>query len=136
MAGKRIRSGVKAIARQRRAARGKDGGLPGPSDNPATNLLLADVTIRAGTYILRRSVEKGFLQGRYGKNTAHNIVKNKSLRQSLLSFALARLATKNLPGAIIVGGGAIVKTLYDRRQGRKRARRKGDKQLLEQARGE
>ena len=51
-------------------------------------------------------------------------------------FGLAKLATKNLPGAMIVGGGALVKTLYDRRKSRGGQRREGDRELIEQARGE
>ena len=110
--------------------------VPGPSEDPATNLLLADVTIRAGSYILRRSVEKGFLSGRYGRDTARAIVQNKSLGKSLVSFALAKIATRTLPGAVIIGGGAIAKTLYDRRKGKRKAQRAGDKKLLEQAEGD
>mgnify|MGYP000515916230 CR=1 FL=1 len=76
---------------------------------------------------------EGSYGGRYGKDVAKNIVQNKTLGQSLVSFGLAKLATKNLPGAVIVGGGALVKTLYDRRKSRGRQRREGDRELIEQA---
>lgn len=111
-------------------------GPSGPSDNPATNLLIADVAIRAGGYLVRRGVEKGFLAGRYGKDTAHAIVRNKSLKDTLVSAILARVATRSVPGAVVVGGGALAKTLLDRRKKRRHARAEGDKELLEQARGE
>lgn len=107
--------------------------VPGPTDNPATNLILADIAIRAGTYLARRGVEKGLLAGRYGKETAHDIVKNRSLKQSLASFILASVATRSLPGAVLVGGGALAKTLLDRRKSRRRAKLEGDRKLLEQA---
>ena len=42
------------------------------------------------------------LRGRYGKDTAREIVQNKTLGQTLVSFGLAKLATKNLPGALLV----------------------------------
>lgn len=109
--------------------------VPGPTDNPATNLVLADVAIRAGTYLARRGVEKGLLAGRYGKETAHDIVSNRSVKQSLMSFILASVATRSLPGALLVGGGAVAKTLLDRRKSRHRAKREGDRELLDQARG-
>lgn len=108
--------------------------VPGPSENPATNLILADIAIRAGTYLARRGVEKGLLAGRYGKETAHDIVKNRSLKQSFTSFVLASVATRSLPGAVVVGGGALAKTLLDRRKSRRRAKVEGDRQLLDQAR--
>jgi hypothetical protein len=111
-------------------------GIPGPSENPATNFIIADVAIRAGSYVARRSLEKGLLAGRYGKDTAHRIVHNKSLRDTLISTVLARVATRSLPGALLVGGGAMAKTLLDRRKSRHRARAEGDQALFEQARGE
>ncbi|WP_240782032.1 hypothetical protein [Qipengyuania sediminis] len=109
-------------------------GIPGPSPNPATNFMLADVAIRAGSYLARRGVEKGLLAGRYGKDTAKDIVINKTLGQSLISFALARLATRSVPGALVVGGGALAKSLLDRRKNRLSAKAEGDAKLLDQAR--
>ena len=78
-------------------------------------------------------MEKGLLRGRAGKETAREIVRNKTLGQTLVSFGLAKLATRNLPGALIVGGGALAKTLYDRRRSRSAQRREGDRELIEQA---
>ena len=111
-------------------------GIPGPSRNPATNFIIADVAIRAGSYLARRGVEKGLLANRYGKDTAHKIVENKSLKHTLISAALARVATRSVPGALVIGGGAIAKTLLDRRKSRLGAKAEGDRKLLEQAHGE
>ena len=125
--------GAKAVDKARAKTPGKTEGMPGPTHNPATNLMVADVAIRAGSYIARRAVEKGLLRGRYGKETAREIVRNKTLGQTLVSFGLAKLATRNLPGALIVGGAALAKTLYDRRRSRSAQRREGDRELIEQA---
>lgn len=114
----------------------KGDGIPGPTENPATNFLMADMAIRAGSYLARRSVEKGLLANRYGKSTAKDIVANKTFKQTAFSWVLARIATKSVPGAIVVGTGAIAKTLLDRRKSRRRAKAEGDQELLEQARGE
>lgn len=111
----------------------KSDGIPGPSENPATNFLLADIAIRAGSYLARRGVEKGLLANRYGKHTAGKIVQNKTLGQSLASLLLARVATRSVPGALIVGGGAVAKALLDRRKSRRAAQREGDAKLLDQA---
>lgn len=110
--------------------------VPGPSENPATNIILADIAMRAGSYVVRDAVAKGLLRGRYGSRTASDIIANKSLGQTAISFALAKIATRSLPGAIIVGGGAAAKILFDRSQKRRRARRTGDRELLEQAHGD
>lgn len=125
--------GAKAIKKVRKKTPAKTEQMPGPTENPATNLMMVDVAIRAGSYIARRSLEKGMLRGRYGKDTAREIVQNKTLGQTLVSFGLAKLATKNLPGALLVGGGAVVKSLYDRRRSRLGQRREGDRDLIEQA---
>ena len=119
-----------------KAPRRNSEGIPGPSDNPATNFFIADLAIRAGSYLARRGVEKGLLANRYGKDTAHSIVENKSIKQTLFSAALARVATRSVPGAILVGGGAVAKTLLDRRKSRLSAKAEGDRKLLDQARGE
>lgn len=111
-------------------------GIPGPSNNPKTNFILADAAFRAVGYLARRSVERGLLAGRYGDRTATAIVRKKTVSQSLISLLLARVATTSVPGAMLVGGGALAKTLLDRRKGRHRAKAEGDRALLEQAREE
>ncbi|WP_202391561.1 hypothetical protein [Pontixanthobacter luteolus] len=126
-------SGADAIAEAREHTPGDAAEVPGPSTNPATNLIMADIAMRAGSYVLRSAVEKGFLSGRYGKETASNIVQNKTLGQNIVSFALAKVATRSLPGAIVVGGGVVAKTLFDRSQKRRKSKRAGDKALIEQS---
>ena len=96
---------------------------PGIISSPAANLLLADVAIRAGSYLARRSAEKGLLSGRYGRDTAKELIASRSLGYSLTSFALAKVATRSVPGALLVGGAALAKTLFDRSQKRRKARR-------------
>jgi hypothetical protein len=93
--------------------------IPAPSPNAFTNLILADIALRAGGALLRRSVEKGLLSTRMSTRKARRIVKGRNLTQSLVGTALARVATRSVPGAIVVGGGLLAKTLYDRRRGAK-----------------
>ena len=50
-----------------------------------------------------------------------------------MSQTLARIATGSLPGAVVVGCGALAKALFDRRRSRLAARVAGDRALLEQA---
>lgn len=88
----------------------------GPSPNPMTNLILADFLLRAGERLLRRSVETGVLGQKHGQSKAQKIVRGRSLAQTLIGTAIARIATRSVPGAIVVGGGLLAKTLYDRRK--------------------
>lgn len=124
--------GAEAVDKARDALPGDKHDVPGPSPNPATNLIMADIAMRVGTYLLRGVVEKGFLRGRYGKDTARDIVDNRSLKQTAASVAVAKVATKSVPGAIAVGSGLALKLLFDASQ-KRRARLRGDRKLLEQA---
>lgn len=113
---------------------GDDRDVVGPSPNPATNLLIHDVLLRAGTRLLRNSLEKGLLSNRYGHESAKEMIDNRSARAALATFLVSRLATRSLPGAAVVGAGLIGKTLFDRSQRRRKARRAGDRQLRKQQR--
>lgn len=117
-------------ARQKR-----DGGreIPGPSTDPATNLILADIAMRAGSYILRDVVERRILGRKFDKQTAKDIVANQSLGQNLWRVGAAKLATRSVPGALMVSGGLAAKVLYDRAKRKRDARRTGEAKLLDQA---
>ena len=116
-----------------RARRGKTGNVPGPTENPATNLMLADVVMRMGSYVLRGGVEKAFLRKRYDKETARDIKDNRPIWLTLSSIAVAKFATRSVPGAAIVGTGILGKVLYDHSKARRSQKREGDAQLIKQA---
>lgn len=120
------------VARGQARARGEPVTATGPSPNPASNLIMANAIVRTGSILLRKAVDKRMLRGRYGKDTAESAVENQGLGSTLTSLALAKMAARSSTGAIVVGSGMLAKTLYDRRQAKK-ARAKGDAQILEDA---
>ena len=75
--------------------------------------LLATIARRGGGKLLDLAV------GRILPDSAEPAKKapllKRSLTGSLAGAALTRIATRSVPGAIIVGGGLIAKALYDRR---------------------
>ena len=101
--------------------------------NPMTNLIIADLALRAGEALLRRSVEKSIIGGKLGAKKAGRVIKGRTMMQTLVGTAIARVATRSVPGAIIVGGGMLAKTLYDRKH-RAKAEAEGAAALDEQAR--
>ena len=103
-----------------------------PSPSPATNLLIADLALRGGGQLLRHAVERGLLGKSYSPEKAKNLIKGRSMGQTLIGTAIARIATRSVPGALIVGGGLLAKTLYDRKQG-KEAAEAGEKTVEKQA---
>ena len=121
------------IAKTVGAAGDKLAEVPGISPNPMTNLLLTDLVLRGGGQIMRHAVERGLLGTKYSKDKAKNIVKGRSMIQTMVGTALARIATRSVPGAIIVGGGMLAKTLYDRKQGKAAAKTHGARKVREQA---
>ena len=105
------------------------GEVPGPSENPATNLLLADIALRTGSYLAWRFIQRGILKNRYTAEEAKQIVNNRSLKTKAAAFAVSKVASKSTPGAMLVGSGLLVKTLFDRSQKRRKAKRQGAREL-------
>lgn len=106
--------------------------IVGPSPNPHTNLLIADLALRGGAMLVRQGLERSLLGRKYAPKKAAQILKSRTLAETLLHSALAKVATKSVPGAIVVGGGLLAKTLYDRRH-RKAAQAVGEAKLEERA---
>ncbi|MBC2652702.1 hypothetical protein H7F49_13450 [Novosphingobium flavum] len=90
-----------------------------PSPDPMTRMILADLVLRGGGALMRRAVEQNLLGRTLGKGKAQKIIKGRTMGQTLLGTAVARIATRSVPGAIIVGGGLLAKALYDRKKGKK-----------------
>ena len=106
---------------------------PAPSPNPMTNLIIADLALRGGGQLLRHAVERTLLGAVYSRAEAKNLVKGRSMAQTLIGTAIARIAVRSVPGAIVIGGGLLAKTLYDRRRGKGAARAEGADAVAKQA---
>lgn len=132
-----VKSSARKIGKAVKGTAGKAGdaikGTDGPSPNPMTNLIIADVALRGGGRLLRHVVERNLLGVKYPADKARDIVKGRSMTQTLLGTAVARIATRSVPGALLVGGGLIAKTLYDRSKKRSQAEAEGAKDVDDQA---
>jgi hypothetical protein len=107
-----------------------DDAFIGPSPNPKTNLLLADIALRSGATLVRRGLERGLMGQRYAPDKARKILKGRTIGETVAGAVIARLAVRSVPGAILVGGGLLAKTLFDRRKGHA-AVRKGEVKIAE-----
>lgn len=112
-------------------------GLLGISPNPATNMFIADIAMRGISRLGRNSLHKAVLQNKYGRGKAKDIVENKSLLRTAALFGASRIATRSVPGAVLVSGGLIAKALLERRQAKKKGhravRREGERTLRNMA---
>ncbi|RJY09965.1 hypothetical protein [Aurantiacibacter aquimixticola] len=107
--------------------------MPGPSPNPATNLLIYNILLRGVGRLSRQTVEKALLGRKYGKDFAKDAVENRSLLHAVAAYGVTKYATKSVPGFLLVSTGLLAKTLFDRSQGRRAAIRSGQKTLEKQA---
>ena len=112
---------------------GKGDPVPGPSTNPATNLIINDILLRSVGRLSRLTVEKAILGRQYSKQFAKEAVENRSILHTLAAYGVTKVATRSLPGAAIVSGGLIAKTLWDRAQSKRTSRRNGERMLRKQA---
>ena len=90
-----------------------------------TNLILTDLLLRGGGQIMRHAVEASLLKTKYDKTKAKKIIAGRSLTQTLVATAVARIATRSVPGMILVGGGTLAKLLYDRSRDKRAAQADG-----------
>jgi hypothetical protein len=90
---------------------------PAPAGiDPVVSLIVADVALRAGASLLRRSVEMALLKG---KDAPGRVIRGRTIKQTVIGTALATVARRSVPGAILVGGGLLAKTISDRRRARR-----------------
>lgn len=131
------RSGLSKVRSTAKGAASKAGqtvkNAKGPSPNPMTNLIIADIALRGGGRLLRGAVERVLLGAKYSPEKAKAIVKGRSMTQTLLGTAVARVATRSVPGALLIGGGLLAKTLFDRRKDAGAAKAEGEVQVAKQA---
>ena len=67
-----------------------------------------------------RAIETVLLEGKAGKEA------RLSLPRKLVGMALMRVATRSVPGALVVGGALLAKHLHDRKKAHDAARRESD----------
>ena len=114
------------------AAHDTAGPASGPSPNPRSNLIMADIALRSGGILLREAIERKALGKRYNTKKAHQILKGRTFSEKIASRIAAKIASSSVPGALLMGGGMLAKTLYDRRKG-SMARHEGEASLTDMA---
>jgi hypothetical protein len=127
---RRGRRRVRRVADKARAGAQK---VPGPSTNPATNLLIADIALNGASILFRRAMERALLRLRFDREKAKQVVQGRSLVESALSYGAARYGTRSVPGFLLVSGGLLAKSVLDRAKHPRHSQREGERKLLKQA---
>lgn len=90
------------------------GGVPLPSPSAGTNLVIADIVLRAAGGLLRDRLEKGLIVKSYDEAKAEKLVDGRGLTTSLALWGASHLARRSPLGLAVVAGGLAAKVLYDR----------------------
>jgi hypothetical protein len=101
-------------------------GLPLPSPVAGTNLVIADVVLRAAGGLLRERMEKGLLVRSYDQSKADKLVDGRGIAASVALWGASHLARRSPLGLAVVAGGLAAKVFYDRGkrlEARRRARK-------------
>ncbi len=91
----------------------------------ATSLLITEIALRSVGRLTRESLEKVVARRRYDAAKAKAIVENRGIVHTLAAYGVTKLATRSVPGALLVGGGLLAKTLYDRSTAKRKSRKAG-----------
>lgn len=89
----------------------------------AANRLLAAMVRKGGGQLLEAAIAKALPEERVAANADAAKTPKKSLLGGVASVVVMRVATRSVPGAIVVGGAVLAKTLYDRRHAKRAVRR-------------
>ncbi|NVE95958.1 hypothetical protein [Altererythrobacter lutimaris] len=92
--------------------------IPGPSTDPATNLMIADVVIRSISGVAREAAKKTLARKRFDRDRADQLVSRGSIGKTLLLYGASKIASRSLPGAVFVGGALLAKSALDRKKTR------------------
>lgn len=89
-------------------------GLPLPSPVAGTNLVIADIALRAAGRLLRDQMEKGLLRGSYDKAKVDKLVHGRGLAATIGLWGASHIARRSPIGLAVVIGGLAAKVVYDR----------------------
>ncbi|HZF46209.1 MAG TPA: hypothetical protein VEZ26_07735 [Sphingomonadaceae bacterium] len=89
---------------------------------------LAGLALRHGAKLARRTIDKRLSIGGISAGDVDSAFTARGLVGTIALTAATRLATRSVPGALVVGGGLVAKALYERRK-----RKREEAQQAEQA---
>ena len=92
-------------------------GLSLPSPDASTNLVIADIVLRAAGGMLRDRMEKGLLTRHYDDPKARGLVDKRGIAASAVLWGASHLARRSPIGLAVVVGGLAAKVFYDRGKG-------------------
>lgn len=93
---------------------------------------IAGWALRKGVNIARGAVDRRVSFGGLTSTEIQQALTGRSLVGGTAAVIVTRLATRSVPGALLVGGGLVAKALFDRRRSR-RARQRDAAKMADDA---
>ena len=93
----------------------------------SASLIVSEILLRSVGRLTRQTLEKAVARRRYDPAKAKAIVENRSILHTVAAYGVTKLATRSIPGALVVGGGLLAKTLFDRGSERRKSRKAAKK---------
>lgn len=91
------------------------------------SLIVSEIILRALGRVTRQSLEKAVARRHYAPAKAKAIVEHRSILHTVAAYGVTKLATRSVPGALLVSGGLLAKTLFDRGSTKRKSRRAAKK---------
>lgn len=86
-------------------------------------MVVSEIVLRSVGRLTRHALEKAIARRRHAPAKAKAIVDNRTILHTVAAYGVTKLATRSVPGALLVGGGLLAKTLYDRGAARRQSRK-------------
>lgn len=96
---------------------------PGNLADVGMGLVASDIILRSAGRLTRQSLEKAVARRRLDPVKAKELVENRGFLRTVATFGVTRIATRSVPGALLVGGGLLAKALFDRGSAKRKSRR-------------
>jgi len=93
--------------------------MAGTLGRKARGQTLAARALRKGAGMVGSRIAKRFPVAGYDLAEVTRSVTGRGLVSRTAAIVITRLATRSLPGTVLVGGGLLAKALYDRRKDRR-----------------
>jgi hypothetical protein len=87
------------------------------------SMIVSEILLRSAGRMTRHTLEKAVARRRFDPAKAKAIVENRSIAHTMIAYGITKLATRSVPGALLVGGGLLAKTLFDRGGERRKLRK-------------
>jgi len=94
------------------------------------NLVVSEIILRSYGRFTRHNLEQAVARRHFDPAKAKAIVENRGIMHKVAAYGITKLATRSVPGALLVGGGLLAKALFDRGAARRKSRRAAKRPVI------